>query len=957
MQLHFSRILFTFNLMNKKSPLNYFLLSAFCVCAHLFSAQAQEFGGNPPSINWNQVSTPQTRVIFPLGMDSAGRRVASIIARMNGTIQPTLGYRQKQINMVLQNQTTFSNAYVGLAPFRSEFYLTPSQNSFDVGSLRWTDQLAIHEYRHVQQFNNFDVGTTRAMHIIFGESGQALATELSIPNWFFEGDAVYNETLVSQQGRGRLPYFFNGYRALWAADKNYSYMKLRNGSMVDFIPDHYPLGYMLVSYGRQQYGNTFWKGVTYNAASYTYGFNPFQKAFKHAANKSFYDFEQQAQQYFKNQFNDKPLTGYKKDQHFIANIEYPAFTEDGGMIYMKSTYNHLPVFVWKKGNTERVIKVRNLSLDSYFAYHDGKIVYAAYQPDARWGYRDYSELCIVDVKTGKETRITHGTKYFSPDFSANGKTIVAVQQSANGECAIHLLDATDGHLTTTVPNPQNLYFTYPKFYGADQLVSAVRQHDGQMSLALIDIKTGKLEELTSRSAAPIAFTSVKGDTVMFSAASGNRDKLYAIVNKNKLYELSGDSLASSIGNYQPTQSNNKVAWTSFTAYGYQLHQADKSEVKWSPVASTDIKLSDFGITNLQTDSAANLLAKVTPEQLPVSKYSKAHGLFNFHSLIPTFNDPDYTISLVGENILNTFQSSLDFNYNRDEGYKQIGYTGTYGALFPYLQGAAYYTMDRKGFNSKTGQNVFWNETELAAGASVPLTFTNGTQITNLSFGSSVVYNSTNFQEAYRSQFADRSYTYLSNSFSISHRIQQAKQNIYPRFGQSLSFRYKVAVSNISANQIYGSAALYLPGLSINHNLVLTGAFQQNGRGNVITFSNGFPFSRGYEAENLYQLKKIGANYHFPISYPDKGIGNTVYFQRIRGNLFFDYTRANDFNITGKPVQANFRSAGLEVYFDTKWFNQTAITFGLRYSHLLDDNIFSNDNNRDRIELIVPLTLF
>src|SRR5476651_1436397 len=221
---------------------------------------AQTFGGNPPSIKWDQVNTPEAKVIFPVGMDSAGRRVADIIHRMNNSVLPTIGSKQRQISIVLQNQNTISNAYVGLAPFRSEFYLTPDQNSFEIGSLNWVDQLAIHEYRHVQQYNNFNVGLSKGLRFLFGESGQALGNELSVPNWFFEGDAVYNETLVSKQGRGRIPFFFNGYRALWAAGKDYSYMKLRNGSYLDYTPDHYPLGYMLVSYGREKYGNDFWKG-------------------------------------------------------------------------------------------------------------------------------------------------------------------------------------------------------------------------------------------------------------------------------------------------------------------------------------------------------------------------------------------------------------------------------------------------------------------------------------------------------------------------------------------------------------------------------------------------------------------------------------------------------------------------------------------------------------------------
>ncbi len=116
-------------------------------------------------------------------------------------MQKTIGDQQRKINIVLQNQTTISNGYVGLGPFRSEFYMTPDQNSFDLGSLPWPDQLTIHEYRHVEQYNNFNVGLSKAMRTLFGEEGQALANNAAIPNWFYEGDAVFNETNLSRQGR------------------------------------------------------------------------------------------------------------------------------------------------------------------------------------------------------------------------------------------------------------------------------------------------------------------------------------------------------------------------------------------------------------------------------------------------------------------------------------------------------------------------------------------------------------------------------------------------------------------------------------------------------------------------------------------------------------------------------------------------------------------------------------
>ena len=411
-----------------------FLFILLLITATATITEAQQFGGNPPSIKWNQVNTKAAKVIFPKGLDSAALEVANIVQRMNRAIQPTIGYKQKQISIVLQNQTTIANAYVGLAPFRSEFFLTPEQNSFDIGSLPWPKQLAIHEFRHVQQYNNFDVGLSKVLRVLFGEGGQALANDLAIPNWFFEGDAVYNETLVSEQGRGRLPYYFNGYRALWAAGKDYSWMKLRNGSYRDFTPDWYPTGYMLVSYGREKYGDLFWKKVTQDAAAYKGGFYPFERAIKKYSGEDFKQFRDDALDHFKKLFADDKISDarFEIPKHFVADREYPAYVNDSTLIYMKSTYDHIPVFVVKTGNKEKDISVRSISLDNYFAYHDGKIVYAAYRPDLRWTYRDYSELKILDVTTGEEHRITKGSKYFSPDFSSDGKTIVAVQEGTIG---------------------------------------------------------------------------------------------------------------------------------------------------------------------------------------------------------------------------------------------------------------------------------------------------------------------------------------------------------------------------------------------------------------------------------------------------------------------------------------------------------------------------------------------
>ncbi len=925
----------------------------------LQSAKAQTFGGNPPSVKWRQINTPAARIIFPAGVDSTAFTVANIINRINPAVKPTIGTRQKLVNIVLQNQTLESNGYVGLAPFRSEFFLTPQQSSFEFGSLPFGSQLAVHEFRHVQQFNNFDVGFTRALHLAFGEGGQALGAALAVPDWLFEGDAVYNETLVTRQGRGRLPGFYNNFRILWAADKNYSYMKLRNGSYLDIIPNHYPLGYMLVAYGRQKYGSNFWAKAGQDAAAYHSAVYPLQSAIRKFTGQNFKQFVAGGLNYFKPQLvtpAQQQAGALLKKRHFEVSEQYPVFADDQTLIYKKSTYRNRPVFVVKAHGKEREIRISDVVNDNYFGYANGKIIYTSLNPDLRWGYRDYNELVIVDISTGRQRRITRRTKYFAPAFNAGADSVVTVEQAPSGKSTLHILKAQDGELLYAVPNPEQLTYNYPKFYKDHQLVAVIRKPDGKTTLALINMQDGGTTDLTPASFTPVGFPVLQKDTVYFTATAGNADRLYSLTIPGKqLYQLQHDSISPSLANYQPAVSSTQLVWVSPDVTGNRLHQVAKHQVVQLAVQQL-APLSDYRISDLSKNPAAHITDDTSlTTALPVRKYPKFAHPFNFHSLIPYFDDPEYTLSLQGQNILNTFTSALDFTYNRNEQYKQIQFSATYGALFPYLFGSAGYTFDRRGYSTRLQQNIYWNEKSVEGGLQVPLNLSSGRYITSLTLSSSVAYSAIDAYATYRPLFRYASYTYVNNTISFSNRVQQARQNVYPHWAQNITLNYRGSVSGIGARQFLATGTFYFQGLTANHGIALSGAWQRRDYTNNI-YTNNFPFSRGYTAANLPQMSKVGFNYQLPLAYPDAGIANLVYLLRIRANLFADASRAAFTNAQNQKVQANFRSIGTEVYFDTSWFNEAPVTFGLRYSYLLDDDLFGN-RGKHRISFIVPLTIF
>lgn len=930
------------------------------------SLLAQQFGGNPPSLKWRQLNTDTARIIFPVGVERQAQQVADIVHTLSGATLPTMGKTQRKINIVLQDQTTIANGYVGLAPFRSEFQLTPEQNSFELGSLPWQKMLAIHEYRHVQQYNNFRIGLSGAFYYLFGEGGQAFANSLAVPNWFWEGDAVYQETLVSDQGRGRQPWFFNSYRGLRAGEKHYSWMKLRNGSLKDYIPDHYPLGYILVAYGRERYGDDFWRNVTHDASAFHGLFYPLQTGIKRYAGISFTQFRRDALAWFgvspalKNTSKSEAPTAYEAEadqyarthKHFDANEEFPQLIGTDSILYMRSSYRTIPAFILRDGinKNETKIRTRAISLDNYFSYNNGRIVYAAYETDPRWGWRDYSVIRLLDPATGEDKKLTSRSRYFAPDISEDGSQVVAVQEATDGSCELDLLETKAGAVTKRLPNRDSLFYTYPKFYPNDKIVTAVRNRKGEMSLALVNKENGETSYLLPFSYQTIGFPSVHGDTIWFSASRAGQDRTYAYAN-GQIYRAvlpHGDPLT---GQYQPQSSKQGFTWNTFTAVGFHLDAAQRSDIRLEPVQAWTVPLPLQNIDSLDRGSA-RLLDRIPAGNYEATKYPALSHLINFHSWRPYINDPDYTFSLISDNILNTLETQIFGSYNRDENFKQVGATVTYAGLYPWLTAGWNYTFDR---NALLGaRKVYWNENEYRAGASIPLFYARGRSYTSIQFGSDIVRNQRFYTGLYKDSFNSRAFAYIDPYFSIVHQSQQAQAQIAPRFAQVLSLSYDRAVTSFQANQFLASGFLYLPGFDYTHSLLLGGAFQQRDSLRNARFSNSFPFSRGYSAENFYQMWRFTANYQLPLFHPDWGFGNIVYFLRLRANLFYDYTHAKDFYTNRSIYTGEFRSYGSELYFDTKWWNQLSVSFGIRYSHLLDRDFEGRGPNQ--WELILPLNL-
>jgi hypothetical protein len=424
------------------------------------------------------------------------------------------------------------------------------------------------------------------------------------------------------------------------------------------------------------------------------------------------------------------------------------------------------------------------------------------------------------------------------------------------------------------------------------------------------------------------------------------------LNDKKIFRLTQTSL----GNYYVNASSRKLVWSGFTPEGYQLRAMDLAPQNWIEVSDSTIMQPVETFPVAQEKELPEILLKEVPDRnYNSSRYNQGAHLFYLHSWRPYYADPEFSYSLYSDNILNNFSNEFYYLYNLNETSHSVGWAGAYGALFPIINTGVEYTLDRtvETINSIYTEDRF----EARIGYSIPLNFTKGRTFKFLDFGSDFVLSHRMPTGIFKDSLEATSKTYLRHFISWSQFLPRAVQHIYPKFGYAFSANLRHWLSNdysfMGNAQWLLNGQIFLPSIN-NHSIVLTGSYQKVDT-NSYTFSNRFALSRGYEDYYFQKMWRLSANYHFPIVYPDWGFANLIYFSRLRGNFFYDYSTVYTGGFSKDELTPYMlRSTGAELYFDTKWWNAYPLTFGIRYSYLIDADLVGA--GRSLFEILVPIVI-
>lgn len=912
------------------------------------SAQFYSTGEPPSSIKWNNIQTAHFKLIYPRENSNQAEQMANLLEFYYPLCFSDLNPdHPKKIPVLLHNSSVLSNGYVTWAPWRMELVLTPPQDSW---SENWLNQLAVHETRHTVQLNMLNTGFTRGLKIFTGQIGLGLVSA-EIPQWLYEGDAVYAETALSYSGRGRLPSFAMPLRAL-LLEKNtyYSYNKFMFGSYRDFVPDHYLYGYHLASHGHLLH-NDIWQSTFMTAGKYPFLFSPVTVNLKRKTGSTKSKFYTQTldslKELYINEINHSTYTNYKSispENHTYTQFILPHLIAENQIVCMRYGLSDAGSIVLMD-STGKILKVKPTGYAGKVksSVFKNLVVWDEIITDPRWQSRSYSVIRIWDVHSGKIRNLTHKSRYFSPDFSPDGQSIAVVEIDLKMAHSITILDAANGKRIHQYPLPSEAIITPEWVNGNEIAFISVGTYGKQLKILNLTSGTSKviLPYTYDNISEPIHY---KGNILFRSSRSGIENIYSVSLSDPKIIR---QVTRSARGAFYPSVGGEMLLFSEYSSKGYQIKQTMLDSAQWTRCKDDSVHFACPPVTHIREDTGIF-------QHYSEKHYSKLR-LLHVHSWLPFYTDvgdildsptevsilPGLTI--FSQNELNTLISSVGYGF--DNGYHIIKPSFQWRGWYPVVEFEGQIGGPQMFLGNTAEANIPQSTySEFKLRSYIPLLFQHGKFYTTIRPELEYEWSSLFYET---DDILHKGISFYHVKFHVSNFQRTAPRDLYPRWGQSIAGAYTRSLADIGlfGDMLSLKVSAYFPGILRHQNMIIRGGYQLQNPENYYLPFNRMDFPRGYGSAVSREIHELSLNYSFPFAYPDWGLGPIIYIKRLRANAFYDWLYAKDlrgpYRKGSNSYNGSLYSYGTELLADFHAFRIVfPVSAGIRIGATKNQSLFS-----------------
>jgi hypothetical protein len=883
--------------------LRHWFFGLICFCSHFSLAQVNysTLDQNPFSVRHRKIQLINfpVQILFPEGLDSLAQVTSNSLEFNLLAVGRGMGSKLHPWKIVLQNQGMLSNGFVSLSAPRAEYFITPTQDPSLIGNNDWISLLAAHESRHMYQNEMGRTGFSKWVHTLWGNNGQMAYTNLMIPNWAWEGDAIETETRINGVGRSLIPQFQMPLRAYIDYYGVPSYTKLMARSYREFVPNHYVFGQYLVGQLQKQYGQEVMGQIWQKALNTPIPFS-FSRAVKQMTGSSIDDFSTKN---LKNLSATKSVKRKLKAAGF-TNYLYPNFVTDTSFVAIKSGFdaNMQVVFVSPKAE-KRLTYLGPYYDNAMLSASRDFVIWSEYQYHPRWGQKNQTVFYLYDLENQKRIKwksLGHAT---NPSISSDSKYIGAIVYKTSGAANLSVYDRVSGQLVAQLAAQPGEQFMQPRLQGASDFIF-IQKKGKAKSIQVWDWKENKMRESVDLGAINASHPYLNGVNVVFNMPVDGVDQ---VISYNLPTKQFSQVTNEKYGAYNGIVLGKSMVYNQYTATGYRSVLAELNHVKAVEIP-----------THIEKQTSDSL------KQYTTSIYSK-WNIVNPYAWGPLINAQGngLDIGVVSKDVLNNLQVSVGYQWNANEQignrFARLSYQGFFPVIdFNFESGSRQTTL-----NLPSTANQFalssdqWNQTKYSLGIRIPLNLTHSAFQETLEFGSKMEFlqvSGYDLQRRYISEAFNGTYTSMNHQFSYAKLFNRTYRDLQSKWGVQLVGRL-ISTSfkqSLQAELWSLQSKIYLPGLMPHHGIGVRFGYQQESKGNY-RFASNLIFPRGYSYASFDKMFSYSLDYRFPVLTTDLNLGRLFYLKRINSDIFMDGGRGQ----TMQKSQLNtrdYQSIGVDLSF-------------------------------------------
>jgi Tol biopolymer transport system component len=601
--------------------------------------RAEASGAVDPALRFKTITTAHFVVYFHQGEERTGQRLAAIAEETWRALQQPLAVTPPaRTHVVLVDQTEAANGSAFPVPYDT-IYVTatwPAGSDFIGYTDDWLRLVFTHEYTHIVHLDRSE-GWARWVRRIFGRVPLAFPN-IFLPTWQVEGLAVYEESVVT--GEGRL--HAGDFRAIVeSARREHALEPIDrvNGGLTDW-----PGGSGAYAYGaafHQYLSDTYGADTLAALANRTARSVPYtsSRGFKDVYGTSlgalWRDFEAQPP--------EKPATTADDQATRITHhgfvVSGPRFAPPlctgcaSDIVYALNTPNAFPTLnaVAADGSHDRVLARRYEGSTS--GTSRDAVVFD--QQEYRRNIGLYSDLYVLERKTGAVRAITNEARLTDPDLSPDGTRIVCVRNGNGRRDLVVLRMPQNGNVgqplvlrghspdTTVLASETETQFEAPRWSPDGRFIAVARHRlGGESEIIIVDAETRSVRVVASDAGTRFVTPTWRPDGLAVVAAA---DYDHGVFN---LYEF---DLRTSRPSVQLTHTAGGALWpdisadghtivfVGYTTEGFDLFRMPSPEQ--SSVGSRQSSVGQSSVGSQQSSVEQSSVEQSSVEQSSVGSYS------------------------------------------------------------------------------------------------------------------------------------------------------------------------------------------------------------------------------------------------------------------------------------------------------------------------------------------------